>query len=67
MKEATENNMPELPRKIYQPPIIVALGEMLIGKGEDCINGGGAQPRCGGGSAEDYGTCTNGDGVISEY
>ncbi len=42
MQKAAEKNAPEQARKIYQPPVIIALGEMLRGKGRLCQDGSGA-------------------------
>lgn len=41
MKKVTEKNTPVLPHKVYQPPVIVSLGEMLKGRGHACVTGPG--------------------------
>jgi hypothetical protein len=59
MKETAKNNTPALPRKVYSPPVIVALGEMLKGNG-DCVDGGTVGIDCGAGSTEHQ--CVEGSG-----
>jgi len=40
MKKATGKSASTLPRKVYQPPVIIVLGEMLKGNGATCSSGG---------------------------
>lgn len=59
MKVATEKKMTELPRKVYHPPVIILLGELLIGKG-DCESGGSDTEVCFNGIIATVGSCLGG-------
>lgn len=56
MKESTENNTSALTNKVYHPPVIIALGEMIKGIGDICVIGFGE---------DELGLCTLGSTFIA--